>query len=90
MTVAFRKAVSLAKQHLNTHSCSFNEQIILQNALKYKFNLDTNIHKHGNKYKLYIKAKSMPTLRCYVLPYFFFFYYKLYPNFKKHIAPQIR
>ena len=58
--------------YLNTHSYSFNEQIVLQNALKYKFNIDTNIHKHENIYKLYIKAKSMPTLRYYVLPYFSF------------------
>ena len=46
-------SISESGFYLNTHSYSFNEQIILQNALKYKFNIDTNIHKHGNKYKLW-------------------------------------
>ena len=65
-------SISESGFYLNTHSYTFKEQIVLQNALKYKFNIDTNIHKHENIYKLYIKAKSMPTLRYYVLPYFSF------------------
>ena len=77
-------SISESGFYLNTHSYTFKEQIVLQNALKYKFNIDTNVHKHGNKYKLYIKAKSMPILRYYVLPYFCnFFYYKLYRNYNK-------
>nr|UEV87057.1 hypothetical protein [Grifola frondosa] len=60
--------------YLNTHSYSFEEQIILLpngvRALNIKFGIETSIHKHENKYKLYVKAKSMPTLRYLVLPYF--------------------
>lgn len=83
------RSISESGFYLNTHSYTFNEQIILQNALKSKFNIDTNIHKHGDKYKLYIRAKSMPTLRYYVLPYFCeFFHYKLFPNFKQSIIKQ--
>lgn len=72
--------------YLNTHSYSMDEQIILQQALKSKFNLDTNIHKHGDLLKLYIKASSMPTFRALVHPYFCpAFYYKLYPKIYKKI-----
>lgn len=64
--------------YLNTLSFSFENQLILQKVLKLKFNLDTNIHKHGDKFKLYIVAKSMVTFKCLVLPYFHTsFYYKL-------------
>jgi hypothetical protein len=43
------------------------------------FNIETNIHKHGNKYKIYIKAKSMTKFILIVLPYFeLSFYYKLF------------
>ena len=67
--------------YLNTHSYTLNEQIILQNALKSKFNLDTKIHKHGHHFKLYIKASSMQTFQKLVYPYFCpFFYYKLNQN----------
>jgi hypothetical protein len=69
--------------YLNTHSYTMEEQIILQNALKLNFNLETKIHKHGNQFKIYIKAISMPKLRLLVLPYFCSsFYYKLYPKYK--------
>jgi hypothetical protein len=67
--------------YFNTLSYSFEEHIILQKILSFKFNLETNIHKHGNKYKIYIKAKSMPIFRFIVLPYLIeSFYYKLYHN----------
>jgi hypothetical protein len=56
--------------YLNTHSYTFDEQIILKKALKSKFNLDTNIHKHGDQYKLYIVAKSMSAFKSIVLPYY--------------------
>jgi NADH-ubiquinone oxidoreductase chain 4L len=67
--------------YFNTLSYSIEEHLILQKKLKSKFNLETSVHKHGNKYKLYIKAKSMPIFRFIVYPYFIeSFYYKLYPN----------
>ena len=47
--------------YLNTLSYSLQEHIILQKALKLKFDLETNIHRHDNKYKLYIKAEYAPT-----------------------------
>lgn len=56
--------------YLNTLSYTLDEHIIIQKALKTKFNLDTSVHKHGNKYKLYIKAKSMNQFRSIVLPYY--------------------
>ena len=65
--------------YLNTLSYTLEEHIILQRALQIKFKLETNIHKHGNKYKLYIKAKSLNNFRNLVLPYFSdSFLYKLY------------
>lgn len=74
-------SISESGFYLNTHGYSFDEQIILQNALKSKFDIDANIHKHDDQFKLYIIASSMPTLRHYVSPYFCeFFYYKLFPN----------
>src|SRR6266481_198634 len=60
--------------YFNTLSYSFEEHIILQRVLNLKFNLETNIHKHGDKFKLYIKAKSMPIFRFIVLPYFIFIF----------------
>ena len=67
--------------YLNTLSYTYAEHIILQKALLNKFNLETNIHKHGDKYKLYIKAKSMNHFRSIVFPYFVdSFLYKL--NYK--------
>ena len=64
--------------YLNTHSFSYEEQIILQKALLYKFGLECNIHKHGKQFKLYIKAKSKPLFISLVKPYFSsFFLYKL-------------
>ena len=56
--------------YLNTLSYSLQEHIILQKALKLKFDLETNIHRHDNKYKLYIKAESMNKFREIVLPFF--------------------
>ena len=67
--------------NLNTLSYTLEEHNILQRALQIKFKLETNIHKHGNKFKLYIKAKFLNNFRNLVLPYFsdsFFFFYKLY------------
>ena len=64
--------------YLNTQSYSYDEHIMLQNALLNKFNLQTSIHKHGDKYKLYIRAKSMDNFRSIVRPYFVdSFLYKL-------------
>nr|YP_010170392.1 LAGLIDADG homing endonuclease [Phanerochaete carnosa]QRZ60374.1 LAGLIDADG homing endonuclease [Phanerochaete carnosa] len=56
--------------YLNTLSYTLDEHVLLQKALQVKFNIETNIHKHGTKYKLYIKAKSMNQFRSIVLPYF--------------------
>ena len=55
--------------YFNTLSYTLDEHIILQKALQIKFKLETSIHKHGNKYKLYIRAKSMNQFRSIVLPY---------------------
>jgi len=64
--------------YLNTLSYSYNDNEILQKALLTKFNIESNIHKHGDKYKIYVKAKSMHILKMIVLPYFdSSFYYKL-------------
>jgi hypothetical protein len=56
MMVLKRDLVSILT---NAASYSFAEQIILQKALNSNFNLDVNIHKHGDQYKLYIVAKYM-------------------------------
>jgi hypothetical protein len=56
--------------YLNTHSYTLSENILLQKALKSKFKLDVNIHKHKNQYKLYIVAKDMNVFKSIVSPYF--------------------
>ena len=76
-------SISESGFYLNTHSYSMKEKLIIKDVLKLKFNLDTNIHKHGNQFKIYVRAKSMSTLRLLVLPYFSpSFYYKLYSKHK--------
>lgn len=59
--------------YLNTHSFSYEEQIILKDILFTKFNILCNIHKHKNKYKLYIRAKSMDIFKQLVKPYYISF-----------------
>lgn len=78
-------SISESGFYFNTLSYSIEEHLILQKILSSKFNLETNVHKHGNKYKLYIKAKSIPIFRFIVYPYFIeSFYYKLYPKSINH------
>ncbi len=47
--------------YLNTHSFSYQEQLILQAALLDNFGIVCNIHKHKSQYKWYIRAQSMDT-----------------------------
>ena len=56
--------------YLNTHSFSFEEQLILKKALLDNFGILCNIHKHGAQFKLYIRAQSMTTFRTVVTPHF--------------------
>lgn len=64
--------------YFNTISFSLEENILLQKMLNRKFNLESNIHKHKDKYKIYIRAKLMAMFRFIVYPYFLdSFYYKL-------------
>jgi ubiquinol-cytochrome c reductase cytochrome b subunit len=68
---------------ISTNSFIYEDVILLQNALKDKFNLDINIHFQINKkglkqYRLYIQKKSMDTLILLVKPYMISsMYYKL-------------
>ena len=74
--------------NLNTLSYTLEEHNILQRALQIKFKLETNIHKHGNKFKLYIKAKFLNNFRNLVLPYFsdsFFFFINYMLNLNKYV-----
>lgn len=64
--------------YFNTMSFSLEENILLQKMLNRKFNLESNIHKHKDKYKIYIRASSMAMFRFIVYPYLLeSFYYKL-------------
>jgi hypothetical protein len=45
--------------YLNTHSFSYEEQIVLKDIFLHKFNILCNIHKHEKLYKIYIRGKSM-------------------------------
>lgn len=56
--------------YLNTHSYSYEENVILQNILLIKFNIICKIHKHGQQYKLYITAQSFNVFITLVKPYF--------------------
>ena len=62
--------------YFNTHSFSYEEQIILQRILYQKFNILCSIHKHGIQFKLYVIAQS--------LNLFVFFEKILRKNFLKH------
>jgi LAGLIDADG DNA endonuclease family. len=58
---------------LNTHSFTKNENLILIQILKNKFNLDYSLHFHNkkyNRYRIYIKTKSIPDLKNLIYPYF--------------------
>lgn len=64
--------------YLNTHSYSYREQLLLQQALFVNFGILCSIHRQGKHYKLYIKSQSMPIFKSLVFPYFSpSFYYKL-------------
>lgn len=63
--------------YLCTESFSLNENEILKNLFKVKFNLDCGIHKHTNGYRLYIFSSSKDQLLKLVKPYLIkHFYYK--------------
>lgn len=63
--------------YLCTESFSLNENEILKNLFKEKFNLDCGIHKHTNGYRLYIFSNSKNNLLKLVKPYLIsHFYYK--------------
>lgn len=65
--------------YLNTHSFSYQEQLILQSALCENFGIICNINRHESQYKLYIRSKSMKTFRSLVYPHFIpSMLYKLY------------
>ncbi len=53
---------------LNTQSFSFEEQCIIQQALK-KFQIESTIQKHKNAFVIYIPSRSMETLRSLIRPY---------------------
>jgi hypothetical protein len=58
---------------LNTQSFTKDENLILIQILKDKFNLDCSLHFHNkknNQYRIYIKTKSMPDLKNLIYPYF--------------------
>jgi LAGLIDADG DNA endonuclease family len=54
--------------YINTHSFSKDEHLLIQKVLKSKLDLECNIHKHKNQYKIYITAKSMYRFRTLVIP----------------------
>jgi hypothetical protein len=72
---------------LNTQSYTKDENLMLINVLKEKFNLDCTLIKHRkeiNQTRIYIRAKSMPDFIALVNPYFHnSMMYKLNRNDKK-------
>lgn len=65
---------------LNTQSFSFEEQIVLQEALDKYFNLKLSVHKDGSKFKLYVKIQSRDNFYDLISPFVLeSFQYKLKP-----------
>jgi hypothetical protein len=56
--------------YLQTQSFSIKECTFIISILKYKFNLDCNIHLQRNQTAIYIYAKSMKKIRSNLLPFF--------------------
>ena len=44
--------------HINTQAYCLEEQMVLQNCLKERFNLRSTIHRQSGKYKLYIPSRE--------------------------------
>ncbi len=56
---------------LCTDSYTKEEVLLLINILKNKFNLNSNLMKHGvNNFRIYIKKESIENLKTLVKPYF--------------------
>lgn len=71
---------------ISTNSFSLEEVQILSNILRNKFNLDCTVKKIGmiDKYSIYIKGSSVPTLRKWVLAHIHYsMHYKLGYKFKR-------
>ena len=47
-----------------THSFTLKEVELLVSVLKENFNLDCTIHKNNDKFRIYIRTKSMPLFTC--------------------------
>jgi len=65
---------------LNTQNFSFNEQKILQNSLKGKFNLETMINKDRDKWRLRVKKENFYRFRSLIEDY-------TIPSMKYKIVP---
>lgn len=53
----------------NTQGFSYSDICILKKALKYLFNLDTNIHRDKTFYRLYIQSHCYPVFKEIISPY---------------------
>lgn len=63
--------------YISTESFSFNENQNLTYILKSKFDLNCNVHKHSNGYRIYINSSSIYKLLNQIKPYLLnHFYYK--------------
>ena len=56
--------------YLQTQSFSVEECVFIISVLKYKFNLNCNIHMQRKQPTIYISAKSMKQIKAQLLPYF--------------------
>ena len=55
---------------LQTQSFTIQECVFIISVLKYKFNLNCNIHMQRKQPTIYISAKSMKQIKAQLLPYF--------------------
>ena len=56
--------------YLQTQSFTVEECVFIISVLKYKFNLNCNIHMQRKQPTIYISAKSMKQIKAQLLPYF--------------------
>lgn len=57
------------KGYLNTQGFSYEENVLLQNMLKDKFNINTRIHKDKMYYRLYLNSSELRKLLNIISPY---------------------
>lgn len=63
------KKIESRKGYLNTQGFSYEENVLLQEVLKNKFDINTKIHKDGKYFRLYLNSNELRKLLKIISPY---------------------